>query len=275
MVQDKLRMEKGKTVLITGASGGIGLELTKMFSENEYDLVLVARSKDKLEALSKKLKTKATVISLDLSKQDSAEELVSELKKRKLEIDILVNNAGFGSAGEFSEMNEETIIQMMNLNMNTLTILTRKLLPQLIKRKGKILNVASTAAFQPGPYMTVYYATKAYVLSFSEALNEELKGKVVVSALCPGATKTGFAKRAGVAGKLIFKNTMNSQEVALKAYSGLMKEKRIIVTGFKNKVMVCLTKFMPTSIVLKVVKKIQSWTNASFPLSIHTNKEKI
>jgi len=258
MVQDKSRKKKGKTVLITGASSGIGLELAKIFSENKYNLVLVARSKDKLEELSKKLKAKAIVISLDLSKQDSAEKLVSELKKRKLEIDILVNNAGFGFAGAFSEMNEEIIVQMMNLNMNTLTILTKKLLPQLIKRKGKILNVASTAAFQPGPYMAVYYATKAYVLSFSEALNEELKGKVVVSALCPGATKTGFAKRAGVSGKLIFKNAMNSYEVALKAYSGLMSEKRVIVTGFKNKVMMCLTKFMPKSIVLKVVKKIQS-----------------
>jgi len=247
-----------KTVLITGASGGIGLELAKIFSKKGYNLVLVARSKDKLKALAKQLKTKTTVISLDLSKQNSAEKIVLELKKRKIEIDILVNNAGFGLAGEFSNMNEEIMSQMMYLNMNTLTILTRKLLSQLIKRKGRILNVSSTAAFQPGPYMAVYYASKAYVLSFSEALNEELKGKAIVSALCPGATKTGFAKRAGVAEKLIFKNATTSKEVALKAYSGLMKEKRVIVTGFKNKVLICLTKIMPKSTVLKLVKKIQS-----------------
>lgn len=202
---------KARTALITGASGGIGYELAKLFAKDHYNLVLVARSGDKLNQVAGQLREQFNVtvntIALDLAADQAVTMLFERLKGEGMAVDVLVNNAGFGVFGEFAEMPEEGIWGQIRLNVMALTYLTRLFLPAMIARRhGKIMNVASTAAFQPGPLMAVYYATKAYVLSFSEALANEVAGTgVVVSCFCPGATDTGFQKRAGMENSRLFK----------------------------------------------------------------------
>ena len=244
---------KALTALITGASGGIGYELAKLFAKDHYNLVLVARSSDKLNQVASQLRQQfglnVEAMALDLAEDQSVKMLFEHLKGEKLEVDVLVNNAGFGVFGEFAEMPEEEVLGQVQLNVVALTHLTRLFLPAMIERRqGKIMNVASTAAFQPGPLMAVYYATKAYVLSFSEALANEVAGTgVVVSCFCPGATDTGFQKRAGIENSRLFKKigAMNVETVARDGYRGLMAGKTLVISGTRNWLVAESVRFAP------------------------------
>lgn len=254
-------MDKNKTVLITGASTGIGYELTRLFAKNGYNLVVVARNKEKLNELKKELsekyRIKVMVVIKDLSQPTEANELYKEVSAAGIEIDILVNNAAIGNGGLFHQTDIDKDVEMIGLNITLLTTLTKLFLDKMImKRSGRILNVASTGAYLPGPCIAVYYATKAYVLSFSEAITSELKDYgISVSTLCPGATATEFAKRAG---KQDFKNAMAAKQVAKIAYNGLMKNKRIIIPGEANKIGVMLSKIIPRAISANIIGKAQS-----------------
>ncbi|MGB3694806.1 MAG: SDR family oxidoreductase [Spirulinaceae cyanobacterium] len=254
-----------KTVLITGASSGIGYELSKLFAKDSYDLVLVARSENKLQDLAAKLQNEfgiqVKVIVQDLAINFAPKTIFAELQEENITIDVLVNNAGFAAYGLFTETNLQAELEMMQLNMVALTHLTKLFLPGMVQRRqGKILNVASTAAFQPGPLMAVYYATKAYVLSFSEAIANELIGTgVTVTVLCPGPTKSGFQARADVEKSKLFRgsNMMDTQTVAEIGYSGLMASKTVIVPGFQNKFIAAFIKFLPRKLVTKIVCNVQ------------------
>lgn len=233
-----------KTALITGASGGIGKELAILFAKNGHNTVLVARNIDKLDKLADELQGEYKITTLplkfDLSVPDSAQKLYDELKERKIDIDFLINNAGFGDFGILSAEKLRKYTDMLNLNIVALTELTTLFANDMKTRKfGKIMNVASTASFQPLPYFSVYAATKAYVLSLSEALHYEFKDfGVIISALCPGPTETNFAVAADVDKTPMFDNNrsaMSAKEVAEIGYKGMMDNKMTIVTGFKNK----------------------------------------
>jgi short-subunit dehydrogenase len=257
--------DKRENVLITGASQGIGLELARVFAKNGYDLILVARDKLKLsevaKELSKNYKIQVVTVSKDLSEQKSYFELYNSIKKQGIKVDILVNNAGFGNFGNFAETDLSKEESMIDVNVKALTSLTKIFLQDMIKRKsGKILNVASIAAFQPGPLMAVYFATKAYVLSLSEALSEELKDSgVSISALCPGPTASQFQERAGMQNANLFKKkkVMSSEEVAEIGFRGLMKGKRVIIPGFRNKISAFLGRHLPRSLILPIIKTFQ------------------
>ncbi len=253
-----------KTVLITGASGGIGKEFAQIFAENKYNLILIARSKEKLNDIAKELESqyqiKVTIIAQDLSKPNTALKVYNEIKEKKIIVDILINNAGFGDFGTFVDEDLDTITEMINLNITTLTEMTSLFVTEMKKRNsGKILNIASTAAFQPLPNFAVYAATKAYVLHFTEALHYELKNtNIGVSVLCPGPTSTGFAKRANAETSNILKNGMNVKKVAKIGYKGLMKNKITIIPGFKNK-FTSLSRTTPSrNLLVKIVGKISS-----------------
>lgn len=251
--------------LITGGSSGIGLELARIFAKNGFDLILVARKKDELDSASAALslhKARITAISMDLSSPDAAQALFKTLKDE--DIDVLVNNAGFGLYGRFQDAELEAQVQMMELNMVTLSKLTRLFLPGMIKRKsGKILNLASTAAFQPGPFMAVYYASKAYVLSFSEALASELEGSgVSVTALCPGPTETAFMKRSGLGSAKIAQRRMDPARVAREGYDGLMKGKAVVIPGFRNRFSALLVRLLPRHTVVRYVRRMQERRSA-------------
>jgi short-subunit dehydrogenase len=235
--------------LITGASMGIGAELAREFASHGHDLVLVARSTDKLNILAAELKEKfkinTHILSKDLLTSSACEELYMEVKKKNLNVEILVNNAGFGLHGFFNETDLKKETDMIELNIKVLTKLSKLFLKDMVQnKKGKILNTASTAAYFPGPLMSVYYATKAYVVSFSHALACELKRSgVTVSALCPGFTESDFHKNA----EIDFKRAsdmlrMPAERVAKTAYQGLMRHKQIIVPGLRNQLMVFLSK---------------------------------
>ena len=255
----------GRTALITGASMGIGADLAAVFAENRWNLVLTARSEEKLQQIATDLQAKhgitAEVLPADLTNPAAPDALRSRLAERGHHIDALVNNAGFGGAGEFSETNLQHETNMIQVNITALTQLTKLLLlPMLERKQGWILNVASTAGFQPGPLMAVYYATKAYVLSFSEALAQELEGSgVLVSALCPGPTSTGFAAAADMENRRLFKLTrpMSSRRVAEAGYEGLLGGKTIVIPGLKNKLGVQSLRISPRAVVRRVVKKLQ------------------
>jgi len=254
---------KTQTALITGASGGIGYELAKLFARDGYNLVLVARNGDKLNRVAAELREQYGItvkaIALDLSAVPSSRFLFDQLQGEAVVVDVLVNNAGFGGFGEFAGMREDEILGQIQLNITALTHLTRLFLPGMLARgRGKIMNVASTAAFQPGPLMAVYYATKAYVLSFSEALANEVAGSgVVVSCFCPGATDTGFAKRAGTEDSRLFKKigAMNVETVALDGYRGLMEGKTVVISGMQNWLVAESVRFAPR----KWVTAISRW----------------
>jgi len=254
---------KTQTALITGASGGIGYELAKLFARDGYNLVLVARSGDKLNRVAAELREQYGItvkpIALDLSAVPSSRFLFDQLQGEAVVVDVLVNNAGFGGFGEFAGMQEDEILGQIQLNITALTHLTRLFLPGMLARgRGKIMNVASTAAFQPGPLMAVYYASKAYVLSFSEALANEVAGSgVVVSCFCPGATDTGFQKRAGMEDSRLFKKigAMNVETVALDGYRGLMEGKTVVISGVQNWLVAESVRFAPR----KWVTAISRW----------------
>lgn len=252
------------TALITGASLGLGFEFAHIFAQNNYNLIVVARNKTKLQELAKELtdkyKVSVKVIVKDLSLPRAGEEIYKEVQKNHLKVDVLVNNAGFATHGLFTQTDLQEEIGEINLNVLTLTVLTKLFVQEMVKRKkGKILNVASTAAFQPGPLMAVYYATKAYVLSFSEALANELTGTgVSVTTLCPGPTRTNFTERAKMDKTLLFKlGSMNAHSVALAGFKGLLEEERVVVPGVKNNMLVVAAKLSPRDLTMKVVKRMQ------------------
>lgn len=232
----------GKTALITGASGGIGYELAKLFAHDHYNLVLVARGASKLSQLADEMHRQfginALPLAADLGAPGAATRLFDQMQRDGHTIDILVNNAAYGLYGAFAEMPVEEIADQIQLNIAELTALTRLFLPGMVaRRQGKILNVASTAGFQPGPLMAVYYASKAYVISFSEAIANELKGSgVTVTCLCPGPTDTGFQGRAGVENSRLFQQfgPMSAKAVARDGYRATMKGKTLVISGFKN-----------------------------------------
>ncbi len=251
--------------LVTGASIGLGRDFAEIFARNGFDLILVARSADKLKELASHLgqahSTQARVITQDLSVAGAAQALYEKLGDDAKRIEVLVNNAGFGMQGGFTQISAQTHREMMLLNMVTLTELTQLLLPSMIEHKsGKILNVASTAAFQPGPFMAVYYATKAYVLSFSEALANELQGTgVTVTTLCPGPTLTGFQNTAGIAEMGVFKSpaVMASMPVAQKGFRAMMRGKRVEIPGVLNKVTAQSNRLLPRACMTQIVRKLQ------------------
>jgi len=257
------------TALITGASSGIGLEFAEVFARNSYNLVLVARSAGKLDELSTKLSSKygvsVKVIAKDLSNLAAVDEIAGMLKQANISIDVLINNAGFGDFGFFAETAWEKELEMINLNMASLTYMTKTLLPAMMQRKsGKILNVASTAAFQPGPLMAVYYATKAYVLSFSEAIANELQGTgVSVTALCPGPTTSGFQDKAAMNDSNLVKGKKlpTSKDVAEYGYAALMSGKTVAVHGAMNKMMAQSIRFTPRAVVRGLVRSMSERTH--------------
>jgi hypothetical protein len=249
-----------QTVLITGASGGIGHELAKLFARDRCNLVLVARSVEKLNQVAAELQgqfgVSVKVVALDLAAPLANKFLFDQLQREAVSIDILINNAGFGAFGKFADMNESEILGQIQLNITALTHLTRLFLPQMLARRcGRIMNVASTAAFQPGPLMAVYYATKAYVLSFSEALANEVAGSgVSVTCFCPGATDTNFQKRAGIENSRLFKKigAMNVETVARDGYRGLMEGRAVVISGTRNRLVAESVRFAPRKWVTAV-----------------------
>ncbi|PQJ12184.1 short-chain dehydrogenase [Flavipsychrobacter stenotrophus] len=253
------------TALITGASNGIGLELARIHASKGDDLVLVARNKVRLEELKAELeqKYKVTVycIDKDLSLTNAAQEVYDATKRQNIQIDYLINNAGFGDFGMFTETDWNKELQMINLNITTLTQFTKLYLKEMVKRgSGKIMNVASTAAFQSGPTMAVYYATKAYVLSFSEAIANEVSDKgVTVTTLCPGATESGFQAAAAMEESALVKGKKlpTSKEVAEYGYKAMMKGKTVAIHGLMNYIMANSIRFLPRALVVKVTRKIQ------------------
>lgn len=250
-----------KTVLITGASGGIGYELTKLFARDKYNLILVSRDEEKLnkvaEEIKKDHKLKVEIIARDLSLENSASEIFLELKNKNIQVDVLINNAGFGVSGDFKDTLLEKEVSMIKVNILALTQMAKLFLRQLNNSSGKILNVASTGGFQPGPGMAIYCATKAYVLSFSEAISEELKNKKVsITALCPGPTKTGFARESNMAGSKMFSKTMSAKKVAEIGYRALQKNKPVVITGFKYKFLIFLERLVPRCVVRKIMKSM-------------------
>lgn len=253
-----------KTAIITGASSGIGLELAKILASDKINLILVARSENKLNELKKELdqyKISTSILALDLSKPDAAQKVFDYCVKQNLKVDILINNAGFGDYGMFINSDWKKQEEMIRLNIQTLTHLTHLFLPYMVKNKyGRILNVASIASFLPGPLMSVYYATKAYVLSFSEALSNELEGSgVTVTVLCPGPTESGFQNAADMKDSKLVKGRKlpTSKEVADYAYKALMNGRVIAIHGLLNSLMVSAIRFTPRSVARKLVRILQ------------------
>jgi uncharacterized protein len=248
-----------KVALITGASAGLGIEFARQLGKRGHRLILAARRKERLEQLASELGN-ARAVAIDLSKANSAAKLMADIEAAGEQVEVLINNAGFGLVGRFATLDAKRLRQMIDLNAGTLTDLCRAVAPQMIKRKsGSILNVASTAAFQPGPSMAVYFATKAYVLSLTEALHEELKPHGIhVTCLCPGPTHTEFGAVAGFGGNGLFDRVaMESPEVVAAGLAALEKNRAVIVTGIANKIGAASTRFAPRSIVRKIAGSIK------------------
>jgi short-subunit dehydrogenase len=248
-----------KVALVTGASAGLGVEFARQLSKRGHRLVLAARRKDRLEELAKEL-GKARAVAIDLSKKDAAAKLLADVTANGEVVDLLVNNAGFGLIGRFAELDAKRERQMIDLNVGALTDLCRAVAPGMIERKsGGIINVASTAAFQPGPKMAVYFATKAFVLSLSEALHEELKPHgISVSCLCPGPTRTEFGEVAGFGDNGAFDRlAMSAEKVVEIGLRGLDRNKAVVITGTFNKIGALSTRFAPRSTVRKIAGAIK------------------
>jgi short-subunit dehydrogenase len=254
--------------LVTGASSGIGRELAELLAREGYALVLVARRTEPMRLLAETLQqahgTPSVVVGADLGSPEGVATVMREVAARQLEIDVLVNNAGYGLAGSFAELPAEPQLGMIDLNVRALTALTRELVPGMVaRRRGYVLNVASTAAFQPGPLMSVYYASKAYVLSFSAALHEELREQgVKVTALCPGYTETEFAARASehqrsrlFSGPL---GTLGARDVAELGYRGLMRGRAVVIPGFVNRLTAWFVPFSPLALKLRIARHLNS-----------------
>ncbi|MGZ8328824.1 MAG: SDR family NAD(P)-dependent oxidoreductase [Allosphingosinicella sp.] len=250
-------MARGIT-LVTGASAGLGAEFARQCRRRGDELVLVARRRDRLEALAAELGS-AHVIAADLAEPGAAARLLADVAALGLEVDTLINNAGFGSAGAFVAAPAERLLEMIDLNVRALTELCRLALPPMLeRRRGSILNVASTAAFQAGPYSAVYYATKAYVLSLSEALHEESKGKGVhVSALCPGPTATEFFEVAGSPNGRLAKMATDPRAVVAAGLKGLARNKAIVVPGMMNKMTSQAGRILPRAALRRAVAALK------------------
>lgn len=251
-------------VFITGASSGIGMELARIFARNGFDLVILARREDVLrelaEELEKSLDINVKVLPGDLSSQDVPAEIYRTLNDEGVQIDYLVNNAGFGTIGPFHENNTDTLLAMINVNLTSLALLTRYFLPPMVERNsGGVLNVGSLAGFQPGPNAAVYYATKAFVLSLTEAIHEELKSTgVKVSCLCPGPVETEFGSRSGMEDANLFRTgTIDVSEVARQGFKGLMSCKDVVIPGLLAKTVPVFERFIPR----KLIRKIASGLN--------------
>ncbi len=255
---------KMKTALITGASSGIGYELAKIHASKGGNLVLVARSKATLDELKNELEKqyniKVYTIGKDLSLPNAAQEVYEETTKQNIKIDYLINNAGFGTFGFYAISNWDKELQMINLNITALCQFTKLYVKDMVKNKsGKIMNVASTAAFQPCPTMAVYGATKAYVLSFSEAVDNEVRDKgITVTALCPGATASGFQAAANMTNSKLFKDKKlpSSKEVAEYGYTAMLKGKTVAIHGTLNYLMANAIRFTPRALVVAMARKI-------------------
>ncbi|RAL24262.1 SDR family NAD(P)-dependent oxidoreductase [Thermoflavimicrobium daqui] len=251
--------------LITGASYGIGREIAECFARDQVHLVLVARSKEKLEQLKEEWEAKYQIRIIlfiqDLTQPAAVQKVYEEIVRMDIKIDYLVNNAGYGLFGFFIETDIQEELDMIELNIKSLTHLTKLFLPRMIERGyGKILNVASTAAFQPGPLMSVYYATKAYVLSFTEALANELKDTgVTATVLCPGPTETHFAKRAKLGQSPLFKKgiAMDAKTVAVEGYKKFLKGKTIVTPGWKNRFLIKGIRFLPRKVITAIIRRVQ------------------
>jgi short-subunit dehydrogenase len=257
-------MNSKKTALITGASSGIGYELAKVFAKKNIDLVLTARSEGKLFEIKDELENEygisVIIIPLDLSDYQNSLKIYELLKAKKITVEYLINNAGFGDYGFFHESDWQKQEQMINLNITALTYLTHLFLKDMVARKsGKIMNVSSTAAFQPGPLMTVYYATKAFVQNFSEALANEVKGfGVTITALCPGPTESNFQAAAEMSDSPLFKRKMpTSLDVAEYGFKAMMAGKTVAIHGVQNKILHKIVRFSPRKLVTSAVRKIQ------------------
>ena len=250
--------------LVTGASSGIGYELAKLLAREGHDVALVARSADQLEKIASDLGedfgVRALAVPADLSDPESPDRISAFLGEAGFQVDVLVNNAGFGTMGRFVRSDTGAQVDMVEVNISALTHLTRLYAERMVVRgEGRIMNVASTAAFQPGPFMAVYFATKAYVLSFSEALAEELRDTgVSVTTLCPGPTVTGFQKRAGmehapIGGRMV---TGDAAAVARAGYAGMMKGRRLVIPGLLNRVGTTLPRFFPRALATRIVARL-------------------
>lgn len=248
--------------LVTGASRGIGRELARLIAEDDEALVLVARSEDALEEVAGELRAlvDVRVLTADLSRGDERERIVKVLDEEGIRISTLVNNAGFGTFGPFADAERTEELDQIRLNVEAVTDLTHRFLaPMLHAGRGRILNVASTAAFQPGPLMAVYYATKAYVLSFSQALAEELSGSgITVTCLCPGPTRTDFHARADMEdSRLLRFGRMTADAVARRGYQGLVRGERVVIPGVANRMASILVRLLPSRLVTKTVRILQ------------------
>ncbi len=249
-----------ETALITGASAGIGSELARRFAIDRVNLVLVARRRERLEELAGELNkahgVTVDIMDMDLTDARGRKELFTRVKEKGITIDYLVNNAGFGDSGPFLESDWDKQQRMIELNITALSHLTRLFLPDMVQRgRGGLLNVASTAGFLPGPYMSVYYATKAYVLSFTEALSRELKGSGVrVSALCPGPVITEFQQQANIKNARLFSGPMvlSAERVARIGYDGLMRGKTVNIAGLLMKLTIHPLRITPRAVVRAV-----------------------
>ena len=249
--------------MITGASSGIGLELAHLFAHDGYRLVLVARNRGALRELGDELQSRYSV-EVRISPKDLAHpaapvELYQELQEAGIVLDVLVNNAGFGGSGPFLQTEWDNEAEMMQVNIVALTHLTKLFLPQIRAREGKLLNVASVAAFLPGPYMAIYYASKAFVLHFTEALAEELSGSgATVTCLCPGPVETNFQKRAHIGESKLLKSPLlvDVREVARAGYEGMKQGKRLVIPGWKNRVMMEMLRVSPRKVVTRMVSRL-------------------
>jgi short-subunit dehydrogenase len=256
----------GQTALVTGASGGIGVDLASCFARDGYDVIVTARSEDALKEVAARLArghgVSATPIANDLGAIGGGQRLAGMIRARGLTVDVLVNNAGYGHAGALTSSDLQTQLGMIDLNVRALVELTHLFWDEMTTRgRGGVLNVASTAAFQPGPLMAVYYASKAFVLSFSEALWEEARGTgLKVSCLCPGPTASGFRARAGTGRtRLAAMSTVAaSMPVAEAGYRAWRRNRRVLVTGARNRVMASVAQLLPRRMVLRMVRHIQS-----------------
>lgn len=254
-----------ETALVTGASSGIGKEMAIELAKKGINLVIVARNENALTELKREIESKFAIkvwcLALDLSLNENSERLFNFTKSNKIDVDYLINNAGLGDYGFFHESRWEKQEQMINLNILALTQLTHLYLAEMLSRKkGRILNVASVASFQPGPLMSVYYATKAFVLHFSEALNNEVKDSgITVTALCPGPTESGFQKAAALENSKLVNNfkMQDSRSVAIDGIKAMMKGKAISIPGIGNYLMASLVSFFPRSFVVKMVRFVQ------------------
>lgn len=262
----RTREGEGQTALVTGASMGIGVDLAECFARDGYDLVLAARSEAALQAVAQRLANehavKATAIASDLGVPGAGEKLAAAIAAARMEVDVLVNNAGYGIAGAFDGSDRTGQLGMIDLNDRALVELTHIYWPRMLANKrGGVLNVASTASFQPGPLMAIYYASKAFVLSFSEALWKEAEGTGVrVSCLCPGPTASNFRARAGTGKTRLSRNgaPMPSAVVAELGYRGWQANQRVVITGARNRVLARLVPFLPRRTVLGLVHSLQS-----------------